>query len=53
MPPKPATGTITPRNNTTKTLPADGGDCGGPPDKSGCGTVALVKPQSIAPGGTT
>ncbi|MGZ4319191.1 MAG: hypothetical protein ACXVRD_07695 [Gaiellaceae bacterium] len=49
MPPKPATGTITRVDNTTKTLPPDG-DCGGPPDKSGCGTVALVKPLSVAQG---
>jgi len=50
MPSKPATGTITRVDNTTPTLPPSGGDCGGPPDKSGCGTVALVKPLSIMQG---
>ena len=52
MPPKPATGTITRVDNTTRTLPPNG-DCGGPPDKSGCGTVALFKPQSILQGHDT
>src|SRR5213080_351030 len=49
MPPKPAAGTITRVDNTTETPPPTG-DCGDPPDKSGCGTVALVKPLSIAEG---
>ena len=50
FPSKPATGTITRVDNTTATLPPEGGDCGGPPDKSGCGSVALVKPRSIVQG---
>jgi hypothetical protein len=45
-----ATGTITRVDHTTKTLPPTGGDCGGPPDKSGCGTRALLKPMSTVLG---
>jgi hypothetical protein len=45
-----AAGTITRVDHTTKTLPATGGDCGGPDDKSGCKTVALVKPMSEVQG---
>jgi hypothetical protein len=47
---QPATGTITRVDNTTKTLPPTGGDCGGPDDKSGCGARTLVKPMSTVLG---
>jgi hypothetical protein len=38
---KPATATVDLVDNTTPRLPADGGDCGGGIDKSGCGSHSI------------
>ena len=42
---KPATATVTLVDNTVPRMPADGSDCGGGIDKSGCGTHALKGAQ--------
>jgi hypothetical protein len=44
---KPATGTIDLVDDTAPRLPADGGDCGGGIDKSGCGAHPLRKSARV------